>query len=99
MFLLILENNLEVIKNLILKQIGPSYSQKFNCSDNPGQNILNKVHNSSKTGQDQKSLTSTFACCLTAIANFYFLEGRLTQSKIERFLLFPTSLSFSVSIR
>ena len=36
--------------------------------DNPGQNILNKIEKSSKTGQDKKSLITTFACFLTAIA-------------------------------
>ena len=29
---------------------------------NPGQNIWNKIEKSSKTGQDKKSLISTFAC-------------------------------------
>ena len=36
---------------------------------NPGQDILNKIEKSSKTGQDKKSLISTFACFLTAIDN------------------------------
>ena len=35
---------------------------------NPGQNIWNKIEKSSKTGQDKKSLISTFACFLTATA-------------------------------
>ena len=35
---------------------------------NPGQNISNKIEKSSKTGQIKKSLISTFACFLTAIA-------------------------------
>ena len=35
---------------------------------NSGQNIWNKIGKSSKTGQDKKSLISTFACFLTAIA-------------------------------
>ena len=35
---------------------------------NPGQNIWNKIKKSSKTGQDKKSLISTFACFLTATA-------------------------------
>ena len=29
---------------------------------NPGQNIWNKIEKSSKTGQEKKSLKSTFAC-------------------------------------
>ena len=36
--------------------------------DNPGQNIWNEIEKSSKTGQDKKSLITTFACFLTAIA-------------------------------
>ena len=35
---------------------------------NPGQSIWNKIEKSSKTGQDKKSLISTFACFLTATA-------------------------------
>ena len=35
---------------------------------NPGQDIWNKIEKSSKTGQDKKSLISTFACFLTAAA-------------------------------
>ena len=35
---------------------------------NPGQNIWNKLEKSSKTGQDEKSLISTFVCFLTATA-------------------------------
>ena len=34
----------------------------------PGQNIWNKIEKSSKTGHDKKSLISTFASFLTAIA-------------------------------
>ena len=43
---------------------------------NPGQNIWNKIGKSSKTIKDKKSLISTFACFLTAIAKVWFLEGR-----------------------
>ena len=35
---------------------------------NPGQNIWNKIEKSSKTGQDKKSLISTFAYFSTATA-------------------------------
>ena len=35
---------------------------------NPGQNIWKKIEKSSKTGQDKKSLISTFASFLTATA-------------------------------
>ena len=35
---------------------------------NPGQNIWNRIEKSSKTGQDKKSLISTFACFSTAAA-------------------------------
>ena len=56
------------------------------------QNIWNKIENFIKTGQDKKSLISTFACFLTAIAKVRFLEGRLgtklSPSKFEIFLIF-----------
>ena len=35
---------------------------------NPGQYIWNRIEKSSKTGQDKKSLISTFECFLTATA-------------------------------
>ena len=38
-------------------------------ANNLRQNIWNKVNKSSKTGQGYKSLVSTFASFLTAIAN------------------------------
>ena len=38
------------------------------CSDNPGQYIWAKIETSSKIGEDKKSLVSTFACFVTAIA-------------------------------
>ena len=44
---------------------------------NPGQNIWNKRKKSSKNGQGKKSLISTFACVLTAIAKIKFLEWGL----------------------
>ena len=40
----------------------------FELVYNPGQNIWSKIEKSSKTGQDKKSLISTFACFLTATA-------------------------------
>ena len=52
-------------------------TKMFVCSHNPGQNISNKIEKSSKTGQDKKSLISTFACSLTAIAKVEFVQGRL----------------------
>ena len=41
-----------MFKNCYSKEAGPCYDQKPVCSDNPGQNIWNKVKKSSKTGQD-----------------------------------------------
>ena len=35
---------------------------------NPGQSIWSKIEKSSKTGQDKKSLMSTFACFYTVVA-------------------------------
>ena len=42
--------------------------QIFELVYNPGQNIWDTKEKSSKTGKEKKSLTSTFACFLTAIA-------------------------------
>ena len=50
------------------KGTGLSYDQRFACSDNPGQNIWNKVEKSSKIAQEKRSLESIIACFLTAIA-------------------------------
>ena len=55
-------------KNESLKKTGPSEDQNFLCSDNPEQNIWNKIEKSSKIGQKKKSLISTFACFFTVIA-------------------------------
>ena len=58
------------------KKPGTSYTQKFVCSHNLGQNIWNKVRKPSETGQSQKSLISAFVSFLIAIASL-FMEGRL----------------------
>ena len=47
----------------------------FSNNYNPGQNIWNKIEESSKTGQEKKSVISTFACFLTAIAKFNLWKG------------------------
>ena len=54
-------------KNGSLKATGPNHDKKVAWSDNPGQNIWNKIKKSNKIGQDKKSLISAFACFLTAI--------------------------------
>ena len=41
--------------------------QNFVCLDNPGPDIWNRLEKSNKTGQEKKSLISTFACFLTVI--------------------------------
>ena len=48
-----------MFKNSSLKEIGPTYDQKFVCTDNTGQNIWHKVNKSSKIGQDFKNLLSS----------------------------------------
>ena len=50
-----------------MKETGLNYSQKFVCSENPGQNIWKKVKKSNNIRQDFKNLLSNFACFLTAI--------------------------------
>ena len=54
-------------KNWSWKETAPINDQKFACSDDPRQNIWNKMEQSSKTGQEKKSLVSAFACFFTAI--------------------------------
>ena len=60
-----------------MKKAGLSYEQKFLSSDNPAQNIWNKIEKSSKTGEEKKSLISAFACFLTATAKVEFVQVRL----------------------
>ena len=55
-------------KNWSLEETLLSYDQKFICSDKSGKNSWNKVKKSSKIGQDYRTLISTFAYFLTAIA-------------------------------
>ena len=55
------------------KTFGSRLSSVLNY--NPMQKIWNKLEKSSKSGQDKKSLISTFACFLTATAKF---SGRET---------------------
>ena len=64
-------------KNSCLKETGLRYGQIFVCSDNPGQNIWQKVKKSSKIGQGFKNLLSNFACILRAIAKVSYLEERI----------------------
>ena len=45
-------------ENSGLKETGPNYSQKYVCSDNPGQIMWHKVKKSSKIGQDFTNLLS-----------------------------------------
>ena len=80
-----------------MKETGLSKDQNFVCSDNPVQSIWNKKEKSSKTGQDKKSLISTFACILIAIAKVKFLEWGLGTGQCLhpnlRHSLFPKILS------
>ena len=55
-------------KKLKLRENGASEDQNFVCSDNPGQSMWNKIEKSGKTEWDKKSLKSTLACFLTALA-------------------------------
>ena len=49
---------------------------KQNCEERVMQSKSDKIENSSKIGQDEKSLISTFAYFLTVIAKVYFLKGK-----------------------
>ena len=55
-------------KSSCLEETGQSYGQKSVFSDNPGQNIWQKLKKFSKIGQDFKNLISNFGCNLRAIA-------------------------------
>ena len=46
-------------KNLSLKEPGPSYGQRFVCSDNPGKKYL-EVKKFNKVEQDLKNVLSNF---------------------------------------
>ena len=81
-----------------MKDTGSICDQKFVWSDNPGQNIWNKIEKSSKIGQEKKSLISTFEGFLTAIAKVKFLEERLdtrlcTYLNLKFFWYFLISLN------
>ena len=54
----------------------PHFLNRKNFVNNLGQNIWNKVNISNEIEQYQKTLISTFAHFLTAIAKVQFLEGR-----------------------
>ena len=54
-------------KNSSSKETGLSYGQKFVYSDNPRQNIWQKVKKSSKIGQDFKTFLPNFECFLRDI--------------------------------
>ena len=45
----------KTFKNSSKKETGPSYGQKFVSSDNPSQNIWDKLKKYSKIGQDFKN--------------------------------------------
>ena len=55
-------------KEIIVHLFFAEKRNPFAITCNPGQNVWNKIEKSSKTGQDKKSLISTFACFLTATA-------------------------------
>ena len=55
-------------KNQSLKKTAPSKDQNFGSSDNHGKSIWYEIDKANKTGKKGKSLLSTFACFLTAIA-------------------------------
>ena len=54
-----------------------SYKQNFGCSENPGLSIWNKLKKSVKIDQDHKTLTSTIAYFLNAIAKRDIRERKL----------------------
>ena len=78
-----------------MKETGPSFDWKFVSSDNSVRNISKKLEKFSKTGQENKSLISTFACFLTNIAKVLTSRGdnvhwAICPPKFEIFPVFPT---------
>ena len=65
---------------------------------NPGQGIWSRMGRYSESGQGKKSLTSTFACFLTAIASLISARraGRCAPPRFEIFFIFPYFLIFKV---
>ena len=80
-----------------MKDTGSICDQKFVWSDNPGQNIWNKIEKSSKIGQEKKSLISTFEGFLTAIAKVKFLEERL-DTRLRTYLNLKFFWYFLISL-
>ena len=58
-----------------LKETGQGSDQNFVCSDNPRQDIWNKIEKSSKSGKDKKSWISTSVCFLAVTPKFNFWKG------------------------
>ena len=62
-----------------------------NCY-NPAQNIWNKMEESTKTGQDKKSLVYILACLFTATATVEAGRHAMCPLKFEILLVFPDFL-------
>ena len=60
-----------------MKDTGPSYSQKFVSSDNPSQNIWNKLKKYSKIRHDFENVTSNFECFFDSYCE-RLISGRKT---------------------
>ena len=62
---------------LEVDRVGSPKDQRIACSENPGQNIWNKMEQSSNAGQEKKSLVSLVACSLSAIRRLQVSYVRL----------------------
>ena len=63
-----------------------AYDQTFACSDNPGQNIWNKMEKSNKTGMAKKNLITLLRVFELLLSKFNFWKGECI------FLIFPNFL-------
>ena len=64
-------------KKKVQGRLGRFMTKKLAFLHNPEQNIWDKVKRTIKIGLDQKTLLSAFTYFLTALAQAFFLEGRL----------------------
>ena len=84
-------------KNLSLKEPGPSYGQRFVCSDNPGKKYL-EVKKFNKVEQDLKSVLSNFFLVLwLLLLKFNFWALGYVFSQIWKFPYFLRSYVLSRS--
>ena len=95
------EKDFEVIKrskDWSVKETGAIYKHKFGYTDNPGQNIWNKVKKSSKIEQYQKNLATASAYFLGAFTKSLFVKRRLDTRLSTQFWHFLISSGVNLKV-